>query len=137
MPGVGESPFRSLEPGEENDVVAPRQLSNSLLDDCGIGPGIGEGAHVEQIGAGKTFHLRESGAKVAGETLDDFGTPALLGLTGENVFPQLPIEGDEFTVDRERGALLRLMNADLELRQPSSVVGGDEVRGHRRVPFRL
>ena len=33
--GVGEPPLWGFEPGEKGDVVAPRQLSNSLLDDCG------------------------------------------------------------------------------------------------------
>ena len=113
--------------------MAPGQLSNSLLDDYGIGPGFGEGAHVEQVGAGKAFHLGKGGAEVAGKALDDFGSPALLGLPGEDVFSKLLVERDELTIDRERGPLLRLMDAGLELREPSRVVRGDEVRGHSRV----
>ncbi len=63
--GVGEPPLRVFEPGEEIDVVAPGQLSNRLLDVCGLGLGFGEGAHLEQVGAGKTFHLGKSGAQVS------------------------------------------------------------------------
>lgn len=59
LPGVGEPPISVFEPGEENDVVAPGQLAN-----CGLGPGFGEGTHLEQVGAGKTFQLGKSGAQV-------------------------------------------------------------------------
>ena len=133
LPGVGEPPLGGFEPGEENDVVAPEQSSNSLLDDCGIGPGFGEGTHVEQVGAGEALHFRKGDAKVAGKALDDFGSPALLGLAGEDVFPKLPVEGDELAVDRERGALLCLMSAGLEVHQPCRVVGWHKVIGHSRV----
>ena len=133
LPGVGEPPLRVFESGEGNDVVAPRQLSNSLLDDCGIGPGFGEGAHLEQVGAGKTFHLGKSGAQVTGKAVDDFGSPALLSLAGEDVVAELPVESDEFAIDRERGAWLCLMNAGLEVRQSCRIVGWNEVRGHSRV----
>ena len=51
LTGVGEAPFRGFEAGEKNDVVTLGQLSNSLLDNCGVRPGLGEGAHVEQVGA--------------------------------------------------------------------------------------
>lgn len=122
LQGVGEPPLWGFEPGEEDDVVASGQLSNSLLDDCGFGPGFGEGAHVKQIGAGKAFHLGKSGAEVAGEAFNDFGTPALLGLTGEDVFSKLPVECDELAIDRERGTLLCLLNVGLEVRQPCRVV---------------
>jgi hypothetical protein len=33
--------------------MPPRQLSNSLLDNYGIGPSLGKGAHVHQVGSGK------------------------------------------------------------------------------------
>ena len=45
--GIGEPPLWVFEPGEKHAVVAPGQLSNRLLDDCGIGPGFGAGSHVE------------------------------------------------------------------------------------------
>ena len=92
------------------------------MDDCGIGPGFGEGPHVEQVGAGETFHLGKGGPEVAGKAPDDFGSPALLGLADENVFSKLPVESDELAIDRERGPLLRLMDPGFEVRQPSRVV---------------
>jgi hypothetical protein len=88
------------------------------LDNFEIGPSFGKGAHVEQVGSRKSLHLGESGSEVAGETLDYFGAPTLLCLSGEYVLSKLPVKSDELTIDRKRGPLLCLLNADLKFRQP-------------------
>jgi hypothetical protein len=79
-PGIGEAGLGVFQLGQQHQVVAPGQLSNSLLDNFGIRPGLGEGAHVHQVGAGKALHVGKGGAQVMGQALDDLGAPALLGL---------------------------------------------------------
>jgi hypothetical protein len=66
-------------------------LSNSLLDNLPVRPRLGKGAHIHEVGAGETFHLREGVAQVVGQPVDDLGAPALFGLPGQNIAADLPI----------------------------------------------
>jgi hypothetical protein len=108
---VGEPPFRVLEPGHEQDVVAPGQLSNSLLDNCPVWPSLAKRSYVKQVGARKAFHVRESSAEIAREPFNDLRSPSLRGLAAKNVFPKFPIEHDELPIDSEGGPLLGQVNA--------------------------
>jgi hypothetical protein len=63
------------------------------LDNCvGIlsGPGIGEAAHMVEVGAREAGHLREVATEIRGQPVDDFGAPALQALALENLVPDLP-----------------------------------------------
>jgi len=44
----------------------------------------------------------------------------LLGLPCQNVAPDLPVKQNQLAVDRQRGALLRGVDATLEIGQPSA-----------------
>ena len=105
--------------------MSPGQLSNSLLDNFRVGPGFSESTHVEQVGTRKAFHFRKGGTEVAGKAFDDFGTPALRGLTGQNLLSNLLVKRNDLTIDREGGALLRLSDAGLEVRKPCRIITGD------------
>ena len=74
------------------------------------------------------MHFRKGDFQVFGETINDFRAPALLRLAGEDVFAQLPVEGDKLMIDGETGPLLGLMNTTLEVRQPLAVIRWNQVR---------
>lgn len=58
--------------------MRPRQLCNNLLHDCPVGPGISKGPHILEVSYGKAFAVRQGGAQIAGQLVDDLGTPAVL-----------------------------------------------------------
>jgi hypothetical protein len=57
-------------------VMAPRNLSNKLLDNCFLGPSLSEGPHVKQVGPGEALHVRELAVQVRSQTLDRPCAPA-------------------------------------------------------------
>ncbi len=46
---VGQAGGGRLELGQQDEVMPPGQLSNNLLDDCVLRPGLRERSHVEQV----------------------------------------------------------------------------------------
>ena len=56
-------------------------------------------------------------AKVCAELLNDFRAPTLQLLTGQNLFPDLPIEQHEFLVHGYCRPYLRRLNPALQTRQ--------------------
>jgi len=79
--GIGQTLLRVFQPGQQHQVMPPRQLSNSLLDNFGIRPRLGKSTHVHQVGAGKPLHFRKGGAQILrqpGYVTD--GTDVLLDL---------------------------------------------------------
>jgi hypothetical protein len=113
--------------------MPPGQLSNSLLDNCGIRPSLGKGAHIHQVGARKPLHVRESGAQIMRQPLDHLGPPALLGLPFQNIAPNLPVKQHQLAVYRQRRALLGGVDTGLQLRQPVGVASGGGGEGHRGI----
>jgi hypothetical protein len=101
--------------------VPPRDLSNSLLDDCVLGPGLGERAHVHEVRSGEPAEVGEHLAQVMGQAFDDFAAPSLVGLAVEDVPADLPVEPEQFGVDRQRGTLPGGVDAVLEASQPVRV----------------
>jgi hypothetical protein len=71
---------------QKSNVVAPWNLSNSLLDYCFFRPGLGESPHVQQVCTGKALHVGKFRMKIRGELLDDLRAPACkpLALVGES-----------------------------------------------------
>jgi len=100
---------------------ASLQLTSSLLANSKFWPSLGKNLHILEIGAGKPLHLRKSRPQVIGQPSDDFGSPALLGLPGQNVPSDMPVEHDQFLVHRQHGTLLGVLNALLKFCQPISV----------------
>jgi len=76
----------------------------------------------------EALHIRESVAQVASQCLHDLASPALAGLTLQNALPDLPIQQDKLTVDRESGTLLRSMDALLEFCQPVGIPGRHSIQ---------
>lgn len=103
--------------------MAPRQLCNSLLHKFRIRPRFGKGAHIFEIAGGEPFHLGKGFAQIAPQALDDFAAPALLGLTLQNIAPDLPVEIDQFGIGGKRRALPCGSHSVLDVGEPMAVVG--------------
>lgn len=86
-----------------------------MLTNLLTGVRLGEGAHVLEIGPPR--HIRELASEVARETVDHLRIPAVRILPGEDLAPNLPIEAQKFTSDRERGPDLRIADPRLEVLQ--------------------
>jgi hypothetical protein len=80
--------------------VPPRDLSNSLLDDCVLGSCLSERAHIHEVRPGEAAEVREHLAQVMGQALDDLATPPLLSLTVEDLPADLLVELKQFDVNR-------------------------------------
>jgi hypothetical protein len=101
--------------------MPPGQLCSSLLHNLGIRPSLGKRPHVLKVAWRKAFHIREGGAQVMRQPVDHLGTPTLLGLSCKNVATDLPIQPDQFPINRQRRTLLRTVDAPLQVAQPVSV----------------
>lgn len=121
-----------IEPRHEGDVLAPRQLSNGLLDNFLAAsfqrPSLREAPHVMEIRPREARDGRELPTKVGGQSVDDPATPALALLTIEDLVPDLPVEPGELAVDRERGASACSCDPGLDLGQELWVVGRQLLR---------
>ena len=80
-------------------------MSNKLLDDCLIRPGLGKGA---QIVRQPRYHL---------------GAPAFTGLALQDVAAHLPVQRHQLAVHGQRRTLLRAMDAGFQLGQSVGVAG--------------
>ena len=57
--GIRQPLVGFLELAQKDKVVAPRQLCNSLLHNCFVGPGLRERSHVLQVSFGESPHVPE------------------------------------------------------------------------------
>jgi hypothetical protein len=76
-------------------------------------------AHVHEDRPGEAAEIREHLAQVMGQALDDLTAPSLLGLAVEDVPAYLPVEPEQFGIDRQRGTLLGGVDATFEVGQPA------------------
>ena len=106
----------------------PRASCNGLLHKCIARPGVGKRAHVLQVARRKATHVREGSAQVVRQPVDHLGAPALGCLPRQDVAPDLPIQQQHLAVDRQRGALLRGVDAAFQFRQPVGVALGSGIR---------
>jgi hypothetical protein len=90
--GIRQPSFWRFELGQQHQVMPPWQLSNSLLDNFSIGPDSGKCAHVHQVDARKPLHIRERGTQIVPQPRNHLGTPALFGLSLQDVVPDLPVK---------------------------------------------
>ena len=93
--------------------MAPRQLSNKLLDNCVVRVHLGKCPHGEQVGTRKTAHLRKFRPQVFGEPFDNLCSPTLVALTAQNFSADVPIEQYQLAIDREDRSHLRRADARL------------------------
>jgi hypothetical protein len=108
-----------VEPVEQDRDVTPGKLCNRLLHN--LGPRLGECSHVHQVPAREPLHVRELGAQVGGESLDDPGPPPFGLLAAQNEPPELPVEMYNFAVDRQVGPKPGIPNRGLRLGEQSGV----------------
>jgi len=121
--------------GKHQQIVPPGQLSNSLLDDLRIRPGLGKGAHVKEIGAGEALHGWKGITQDLRQPLDHLGAPAFPALTLQDPPADLPVEQHQLAVDAAGSPLLGGVDAGLELGEPGAVVDGqgdDLSHGHHQ-----
>lgn len=88
--GISQALLLIFQARQQHQVMPLGQLSNRLLDNFGIRPGFGKGAHVHQVGAGKSLHFRKGGAQnmrqsldLPWQFLDDIGNELWVGPTAE------------------------------------------------------
>jgi len=129
--GVKQAVGRVFEFGQKDQVVPPGQLCNSLLHNWEVGPSLGKGAHVHEIGTGEPLYLRKSRVQILGQASNDLIPPALLGLPDQNILPRLPVEFDQFPVYRQGCPLLGTVNSLFEVLEPLSVGRRHGFQGHR------
>jgi hypothetical protein len=67
---------RSFHQVEKPDIVAPRNLSNNLLDNYFIGPSFRKSAHIEQVRPREPFHFRKSLPQIGRQVINDLCSPA-------------------------------------------------------------
>ena len=90
---------------QEHDLVAPRQLCNSLLHNCRVRPGRRERPHVLQVAGREPLAAGEPFLQVSGQLVDHLGTPADQLLALENLLPDRPVGADDLPIcgqDRTR-----------------------------------
>jgi len=85
---------------EDANVVPPGNLSNSLLDECFVRPGLRESPHVEQVGSGEALDIRKFVMEIVRKPLDNLGAPPGLLLALQNIAAEPPIEQNQLAVDR-------------------------------------
>jgi len=127
--GVPDTRIPTLEPRHEGDVLAPRQLSNGLLDNFIAAsfqrPSLREAPHVMEIRPREARDGRELPTKVGGQSVNNPATPALTLLTIEDLVPDLPVEPDQLAVDRERRTSPGSRDPRLDLSEEPRIVGRD------------
>jgi hypothetical protein len=103
---VPQARFDAGQPLQQDDLVAPRQVCNSLLQNLRICPGLGKGAHVPQVPRRVPLHAGEALPQVGREPVDHPMTVTLGLLPLEDVATDAPVRQDHLTVGRDhrRGA---------------------------------
>jgi hypothetical protein len=99
---------------EKPDIVAPRNLSNNLLDNYFIGPSFRKSAHIEQVRPREPFHFRKSLPQIGRQVINDLCSPANQVLSLQDVPAELLIEKNELAIYRERRFQAGLLNACLQ-----------------------
>lgn len=66
-----------------------------------FGPRLGERSHVFEVPGRESLGAGELATQVVRQSVDDLGPPAILLLPGQDVASRLPVEKDEFAVDRD------------------------------------
>jgi hypothetical protein len=93
------------------------------LDNFQVGPGLGEGPRVEQIGAGEPAHGRKRRPQVNGQAVNHPGPPSIAFLALQNVPADPPVEPDQLGIDRQRRTLPGFLDPSLEFGEPGAVAG--------------
>jgi hypothetical protein len=88
-------------------VVSPGQLCNNLLHKLLVPPRLREAPHVLEVANAKALRNQGIPFPDPGKPINDFGSPTLCLLGGENIPANRPIEHDQFSIDGEAGTKLR------------------------------
>jgi hypothetical protein len=83
-----------------------------------------EKLHVFEVSRRESLHVRECGAKVSGELVNDLGSPAFPALTFEDVATDVVVEADLLRIGGEKRALSGSLNAGFQAGKPVAVIGG-------------
>jgi hypothetical protein len=79
--------------------MTPGQKCHKLWHYFGVGPGLGQAAHILQVAGAVAFNSGKLALQVCVEPVDDPGTPALGLLADQDLAPDRPIEQDELPAD--------------------------------------
>ena len=75
-------------------------MCSNLLHEVKIAPDLCKLTHVLQVPDRESLHIRKFMHQIRGQTVDDFRTPTLPLLPGQDVAPDLPVDEDQFAVLR-------------------------------------
>jgi len=84
-----------LELVEQHPQMPPGQKCHKLWHYFGVGPGLGQAAHVLQVAGAVAFDSGKLLLQVGAEPINDPGTPALGLLAGQDLASNGPIEQDQ------------------------------------------
>ena len=98
---------------DEDGEMSPRQLSNSLLDNCLPRPGACDGAHVVQVAAGESPHVGELRPQIGGKSIDHPAAPPCRVLTVQDCSTDIPVQHQQLRIDGAGG--LQASSTDLRL----------------------
>ena len=129
--GVPEPRFRTVELFEQGEVMVPAQLCKRRLHNLPVRPRRSKRSHVLQVARREALHLRECLAQIGRKTIDDPAAPALGALLLQNTAPEIPIQHHHDGIAGEHHAKTFLMDARLEVREPSGIVRGRVASGRR------
>lgn len=76
----------------QRDVLIPGQFCKRGLQNCFIGPGLGECLHLAEVARRESLHVRELAPEVLGEPFDDFGSPSVVPLPRQNLLADSPLK---------------------------------------------
>lgn len=108
--------LQRLDGGKFPFKLVPDQFCKWRLQNCFIGPRLCKGLHVAEVARGDPLHLRELSTEVVGQSLDNFGSPAVLTLGASDLFPDSPVKQHQF-LEGDRCAQLGCSNSCYEQRK--------------------
>ena len=130
--GVPDAILGGGELFEDCEVVVPGNLCKHRLHKCLIRPRLGERPHIFQVARRESLHIGEGSLEVRRQAVDHFGAPAFPFLPVEDIAADLPVQQDQFPVDRQRCMELRSLNPALQVGQKLCVAVGSEWFRHGR-----
>ena len=107
--------------------MTPGQKCHTLWHNLRVRPRLRQGSHVLEVARAEALHPGKARLQVAGQPVDDLGSPALGPLAQENLGADRPVEEDQLAGDRQGGPDLGTGDAVHDLVQQFPVPDGEDV----------